>query len=306
MLGLAARQGRLLMVAALALAIAVPGLAALVRPWLPLLIALLLGLAAFRIGARLSLGSRAGLVRAGSLVLLFQVALPLVALALLTAFGVAGTLPAAALMLVLAGSSISGSPNFTVLLGHDPAMALRLLLLGTALLPISAVPILALVPDLIAPEEVRVAALRLGLVVAGTVAAGFALRTWAGEVRAKAWQTSIDGTSSLLLAIMVLGLMTAMGPGLREAPLAVLGWAGFTCAVNFGLQILAWTVLPLPGEERAGAAYVAGNRNIALFLVALPAGVTDPLLLFIGAYQLPMYLTPVLMGWLYRGGRARA
>ncbi len=44
---------------------------------------------------------------------------------------------------------------------------------------------------------------------------------------------------------------------------------------------------------------VAGNRNIALFLVALPAAVTDPVLVFIGCYQVPMYLTPVLLGRFY-------
>ena len=47
--------------------------------------------------------------------------------------------------------------------------------------------------------------------------------------------------------------------------------------------------------DRPGTALVAGNRNIALFLVALPAETTDALLLFIGAYQVPMYLTPMLM-----------
>jgi len=48
-------------------------------------------------------------------------------------------------------------------------------------------------------------------------------------------------------------------------------------------------------------AIIAGNRNIALFLTALPTPVTDPLLLFIGCYQIPMYLTPILLGRFYRG-----
>lgn len=40
---------------------------------------------------------------------------------------------------------------------------------------------------------------------------------------------------------------------------------------------------------------IAGNRNIALFFVALSDEVTAPLLIFIGCYQIPMYLTPILM-----------
>ena len=43
-----------------------------------------------------------------------------------------------------------------------------------------------------------------------------------------------------------------------------------------------------------------GNRNIALFLAALPVGVTEPLLLFIACYQIPMYLTPLIGKPLYR------
>ncbi len=45
---------------------------------------------------------------------------------------------------------------------------------------------------------------------------------------------------------------------------------------------------------------IAGNRNIALFLIALPSEVTDPLLLFIGCYQIPMYLTPIILQQLYK------
>ena len=47
---------------------------------------------------------------------------------------------------------------------------------------------------------------------------------------------------------------------------------------------------------------IAGNRNIALYLVALPAATTDPLLIFIGCYQIPMYLTPIVMHRFYKTG----
>jgi hypothetical protein len=39
---------------------------------------------------------------------------------------------------------------------------------------------------------------------------------------------------------------------------------------------------------------------VALFLAALPAKETDAALLFIGCYQIPMYLTPLLLGRWYR------
>lgn len=44
---------------------------------------------------------------------------------------------------------------------------------------------------------------------------------------------------------------------------------------------------------------IAGNCNIALFLVVLPAATTDPVLIFIDYYQIPMYLTPILLQRFY-------
>jgi hypothetical protein len=72
-------------------------------------------------------------------------------------------------------------------------------------------------------------------------------------------------------------------------------------AINFGLQILCHRMIR-HRPDAVPVSIIAGNRNIALFLVALPASVTDPLLLFIGCYQVPMYLTPILLRRLYSRG----
>jgi len=63
-----------------------------------------------------------------------------------------------------------------------------------------------------------------------------------------------------------------------------------------------------PDVDRTAALTVmAGNRNIALFLVALPEPVMAPLLIFVGCYQIPMYLTPLLTGRVLKGlDRGRA
>ena len=61
-------------------------------------------------------------------------------------------------------------------------------------------------------------------------------------------------------------------------------------------------IMPMARPQRVlipALAITAGNRNIALFLVALPPETTDALLLFIGCYQVPMYLTPLLMTRFY-------
>ena len=72
--------------------------------------------------------------------------------------------------------------------------------------------------------------------------------------------------------------------------------------LNIGLQVLSFvtTRKVLSERERVPVSIVAGNRNIAIFLVALPASIADPLLIFLGCYQVPMYLTPLILERLYR------
>ena len=107
--------------------------------------------------------------------------------------------------------------------------------------------------------------------------------------------------AAILLGVVVIGLMSALGPALADAPLSVAAWLVAVVAVNFGLQIGAAAVFG-PRSDMPGYAIAAGNRNIALFLVALPPETTDPLLIFIGCYQVPMYLTPIALARLYRKG----
>ena len=160
---------------------------------------------------------------------------------------------------------------------------------------LSAIPVLLLTPGLGSVATVLASALRLIAVIAGAVGLAFALRLWRAPVLPARQQAALDGAAAIVLAIVVIGLMSAVGPALRSQPLQFAAWLAFACAANFGAQLLAARFLPVAPQDRASTAIVAGNRNIALFLVALPAPVADSLLLFIGCYQLPMYLTPMLM-----------
>ncbi|REC53766.1 hypothetical protein DRV84_14675, partial [Rhodosalinus sediminis] len=64
-------------------------------------------------------------------------------------------------------------------------------------------------------------------------------------------------------------------------------------AQTAGAWRAARAALP-PGAARA-LAIAAGNRNLALFLAAVPPETAAPLMLFVGCYQIPMYLTPLLL-----------
>jgi ACR3 family arsenite transporter len=300
-LAMAARHGRMILVAGLVAGIALPDLALAMRPWLQEMVAGLLFFAALRIGPRQAFGTLGAFPRTLALALAYQLALPLAAFALFAALGLQASALAMSLLLMLSASSISGSPNLAVLTGHDPAPALRLLVLGTAILPLTAIPVFALLPELGGAAEVSAASARLLAVIAIASAIAFAIRAWIIRNPAPGTIAAIDGLSAIAMAVVVVGLMSAVGPALRTDPGGFALWLMVACAANLGSQVAAHVVLGRTAlaPERVPLAIIAGNRNIALFLVALPAAVTDPLLLFIGCYQIPMYLTPLLLGRFY-------
>lgn len=288
-----ARHAKLCLVAGLVVGAALPDLAGLLRPWLGIIIGALLTLTAFRIGPRAAFGSLSDLPRLLAHVLSLQLVAPLIALSLVLV--VLGQIPPffLAVILMLAAPSVTGSPNFAIMTGHDPAPAMRVLVVGTALFPLTMLPVLWALPGLGQPGA---AMLRLIATILLAVGAGFLLRL----LRPKLTRTdtlNLDGLAALLLAVVVVGLMSAIGPLLRNDPMTLLIWLAGVMAVNLGLQLVSLVtmgrLLHLP--EAVPVSIIWGNRNIALFLIALPAQVTEPLLIFIGCYQIPMYLTPILL-----------
>ncbi|WP_296765628.1 hypothetical protein [Sediminimonas sp.] len=298
-----ARHGRLALVAGLLAGLALPGLAQVLRDWLAPMVALLLFLTALRIGARAATGSLAQARGALGASLVLQLGLPLAAAGVLAALGVLQTPLALALVLMLAAPPVAGVPSFTLMMGHDPAPGLRLLIVGTALLPLTVLPVLWVLPALGSAGGVLAAAGRLLLVIAGATAAGFALRRALPRLRTPRATEALDGLTALALAVIVIGLMSAVTPALADDPLRVLWWLCAAVVANLGLQLLAHMAT---GGRVVALSVAAGNRSIALFLVALPPEMMAPLLLFIGCYQLPMFLTPFVMKRLYGGRRATA
>ncbi len=296
-----AQHARAVLVAGLVAGLALPDLAAALKPWIAEFVLALLFVAALRVGARAALGALGDLSGALAATLALQVATPLAMLLALGAVGATGPV-ATGLVLMAAASPISGAPNLTAMTGSDPAPALRQLIVGTALLGVTVVPVFWLARDM--GDAAAVAQTAGALLLSILAAAGLGFLARAALLRDPGPDTirAMDGLSALLMAVVVVGLMAAVGPAITAAPglLALTLAAAF--AGNIGLQLAAVAALRGRAPERlvAPLAICAGNRNIALFLVALPSQTTDPLLLFIGCYQIPMYLTPILLGRLYR------
>ena len=299
-----APQGRWLLIAGLAAGIAWPALAEAMAPAIVPLIALMLFLAALRLGPAAALPARRGLPRALGLTALLQLGLPLLACAVLGGAGVLETVAATGAVLVFAGAPITGTPGLAAMCGADAGAAMRQLILGTALLPLTAVPVFLLLP--VFPDVLSVAAgaVRLLAVIALATGGAFWLRRAVPALAAPSAGKAIDGAMALVMGLVVIGLMSAVGPALMALDPRLLGYMALAFGLNLGLTVGAWRGLRggMPRGEAAGLSIAAGNRNLALFLAALPPETGKPLLLFVGCYQVPMYLTPLVLPRLLRWG----
>lgn len=300
LLSLCARQGRWFLVAGLVAGVALPALAEAMRPLIAPTVVFLLFLAVLRLGPE---GVRAGLTGwrgAVMAVLGMQLLLPLAVVAVFAALGLLGHPLALGLVLMLAAAPITGSPNLAVLAGAPPAPALRQLVLGTALLPLTALPVFWFIPAFGSPGAVlgAVGGL-LGLIaLAGGLAMGLRVAGLVpGTARALA---AMDGIAAIVLGVVVIGLMSAVGPALFAGG-AIWATLAVVMVANLALQLGAGLVARRTAPDTAPSMGItAGNRNVALFLGVLPEPAVDMLLLFIGCYQVPMYLTPLLLGGWYR------
>ncbi len=298
-----ARHGRHVLIVGLCLGVGVglafPELALALRIMIAPVVVTLLFLAFLRLGPE---GVRAGLAgwKSGLITVLgLQLLLPLLAAVVFRALHLE---PGWALgvVLVLAAAPITGSPNLAVLSGACSVTALRQLVLGTLLLPITVWPVLLFLPDLGAPRDVAAIVLRLLVLIGLACALGMWLRHRGIVLPTMRNLSVIDGSTTLLLAGIVIALMASVGPALLAGG-TVWAMLALVLLLGFGLQI--GTLLVLRGRSNPAAVaalgQAAGNRNIALFLGVLPPAIASDLLLFIGLYQIPMYLTPIVMGWLY-------
>ena len=300
MLRLPSRHARACLIVGLLAGLALPSLAAALAGWLPQMVAALLTITALRIGHRAALGAVRDLIWGLASVLALQTLLPLL-LGGFVLVGLGQTPAALAVTLAAAAPALTGSVNLALLMRLDAGRMMQLMVLGTAAFPLTVLPVLAALPQLGPASEIALAALRLLAVILGATGLGFALRHVFLPHPTPRQTEALDGASVLAFSVIVVGLMAALNPALRSDPWAVAGWTLLAFALSYLLQA-GTLLLTRRGPLRAVAgplAIGAGNRNIALFLVALPADVIAPLMIFIGCWQLPMYLTPVLLPRLY-------
>lgn len=285
-------RARYVLLIGCALALFLPALSAFLRPALPWLVAMVMGLAVARIDMRAAWTGVAN-VR-GMLVLVLLTALLMPATALFWwLFPLGSYLPSAVLFAL--APPISSSATLCFLMGFNARRALEVTLFASLLTPLigpAMIPIL--LPGVEAPAAFTLMA-KLSAMIFGGLLFGAVLRHWLGAARIEADKLKFDGISALAMVLFVVPLFDGVGGQLVERPNLALKMLIFATVLNLGSNLVAmFASWPLLGRADAGAiGMMWGNRTVALYLAALPF---DPMFsLFVALYQFPMYATPLLL-----------
>lgn len=292
------RQGTRAVALSVFAGLALPQLAAMLKPAFTPALALLLCLSFLRVepqGLHAYL-RRPVLVMAASLWIM--VAIPLLSGLALALSGLDTLAPGlfVALMLQALAPPVISAPTMAALLRIDAALSLATMLVCTVAIPFIG-PVFAAA---FLGTSIELSPLQLGLRLAALLAisacGAFVVRRAAGQDRIARGKDLIDGLSVIALFVFAVALMDGVTATLLSRPALVLGLTAgaFALALAFG----AATYLAFLRAGRAQAlalAFCAGSRNMGLLLAAVGGFVPDLTWLYFAVAQFPIYLLPQIL-----------
>jgi predicted Na+-dependent transporter len=291
------RQGTRALAASVFLGLAVPQLAAYVKPHLAETVCVLLLFSYLRTDpAAFNRYLRSpGLVVTASLWIM--VAVPLLFGIAYALSGLRESQPALYTIMILqiAITPITSSAAFAALMGLDVAFALAALIVSNALSPLTTVAFsyLFLGSSLFSPVELG---LKLFFFFAGAGAVAFAIRRIAGRRWIERQKEYIDGLNVVAVFIFAIAAMDGVPRHVMADPLFALELFVLIIVVSAALIGLSALVFLRSGIDRSLViGLLAGFRNIGLVMAALGATLPDLAWFYFAMAQFPIYLLPQLL-----------
>jgi hypothetical protein len=291
------RHGTLVVAGSLFIGLAIPPLAAALKPYLGPVIVLLLILAFLRVEPS-ELRRHWTKPRLVALTSVWVMLIPPLTLgALFLALGLPQRAPGLyyILILQLSAPSIMSAPAIAALLGLDIALTLSSLVIGMIVAPLTSAFFthVLLGSALISPVSFG---LMLVLIIGGSAAAAAIVRAFAGREFLHRQREGLDGLSVIAMLLFAIAAMDGVTAHAIADPLLVLGLTALAFALSLGSIGLTALLFLKAGADRALAiGLLTGSRNIGLMLTAVGFAVPDVSWLYFALAQLPIYLLPHLL-----------
>ncbi len=290
------RQARWALPAGVFAGIALPELAAALRPLLTAAVIGTLTAALLRLDwSRLAEAARRpGLPAAiGAWQL---VASPLLAWLVAALVGLA---PDLGLLLVLqaAAPPIGSAAVFAMIVGLDGILAVIGTVATTMLLPLTLTALVALLlPQAGVQVDLVAFFVRVVLLVAAPFVFAWVLRRSLGIARLARHDELLGGLNVALLLVFAVAVMDGVTARLLRDPAFIAKLLGLACLATAALHLAGYAVFRRAGVTTAySAALMSGNRNMGLMLVVTAGTAGEAFSLYVGIAQIPMYFAPLLL-----------
>ena len=200
------------------------------------------------------------------------------------------------LMLQATTSPMMAAPALAALMGLDATLVLVALIATSALTPLTA-PVLVY---LFAGEALSLSPLTLGLkllgMLIGSALLALIVRRFVSLESIRRHKAEVDGFNVLVLFVFVSAVMGGVAGQFAAAPMATLGLTVFAFFVFFVILGLTMLCLAWTGRKRALAlGLMASQRNLGLMLAVTGGALPDLTWLYFALSQFPIYLTPQLL-----------
>jgi BASS family bile acid:Na+ symporter len=297
------RQGTRAIAAVVLLAIVVPPVDALLKPYVSEAIFALLCIAFIRVDTAQLRGhlKRPGLVLTATA--WTSLVIPALIGAACLAFKADMRAPDLFLgvMLQAIASPMMAAPAFAAVMGLDATLVLTTLVVSTALMPLTA-PVFAYV--FIGPA-LTLSPLALGVklfaILAGSLAVAAVVRYFVKLGTLLRCNDQINGLNILIVFIFVAAVMEDVAARFYAEPLMMIGVTILAFVLSFVILGLTALLFARAGRDRAFVlGLMASQRNMGLMLAATSGALPALTWLYFALAQFPIYLSPLLLTSLAR------
>mgnify|MGYP001157904784 FL=1 len=215
-----------------------------------------------------------------------------------------GLAPDLGLLLVLqaAAPPIGSAAVFAMIVGLDGILAVIGTVATTMLLPLTLTALVALLlPQAGVQVDLVAFFVRVVLLVVAPFALAWALRRSFGTARLARHDELLGGLNVALLLVFAIAVMDGVTDRLLRDPAFIAELLLIACLATAALHLAGYGVFRRAGVTAAySAALMSGNRNMGLMLVVTAGTAGEAFSLYVGIAQIPMYFAPLLLTPLLR------
>ena len=201
-----------------------------------------------------------------------------------------------AIALMASAPPLMASPVYAALLGFENSFALTALVIGMVITPITAPLLVSALAGAAVPLSPLVLAERLAIFIGGGMVAGLMLRRITGVARLTTWNKELDGVGVLMFFLFAIAAMDGVLAIAIAKPMLIVE----QLALSFGLSAVTFAIGYLLLQrfgfnDGFSVSICIGLRNMGMLIVPIISIVPTTTFLYFALAQVPVYVAPVIL-----------